>query len=101
MQISCRSTLRSIIQNIKKLFPPKTGMLKKQVLQDTGYVKVVKSACCMLHTMLQGCTKYPMSKGSKEIKYTHNILDLRYLSLMSKESKVHLIYIVLQLYFSC
>ena len=25
------------------------------------------AACCM-HGMLQGCTKYPMSKESKEIK---------------------------------
>ena len=53
----------------------------------------------MLHAMLQGCTKYPMSKESKEIKNTHNTVDLRHLSLMSKESKVHSIDIVLQLYF--
>ena len=26
------------------------------------------AACYMLHGMLQGCTKYPMSKESKEIK---------------------------------
>ena len=46
----------------------------------------------MLHAMLQGCTKYPMSKELKEIKDSHNTIDLRHLSLMSKESKVHLIY---------
>ena len=62
------------------------------VLQDPGYVKGVKSAYCMLHAMLQGCTKYPMSKESKEIKNSHNTVDLRHLSLMSKESKVHSIY---------
>ena len=67
-------------------------MQKKQVLQDPGYVKGVKSACCMLHVMLQGYIKYHMLKESKEIKNSHNTVDLRYLSLMSKESKVHLIY---------
>ena len=40
-------------------------------------------------------------KGVKRNELLHNTLDLRYLSLMSKESKVHLIYIVLQLYLSC
>ena len=57
-----------MIGNIKKLFPPKTGMRKKQVLQDPGYVKGIESSCCMLHAILQGCMKYPMSKESKEIK---------------------------------
>ena len=28
--MSCRSTLRSMIGNIKKLFPPKTGMQKSE-----------------------------------------------------------------------
>ena len=65
----------------------------------------------MLHAMVQGCMKYPMSKESKEIKNSHNTVDLRHLSLyvkgvespfnrhyvtaillMSKELKVHLIY---------
>ena len=46
----------------------------------------------MLYAMLQGCTKYPMSKESKKIKNSHNTVDLRHLSLMSKELKVHLIY---------
>ena len=81
-----------MIGNIKKLFPLKTGMQKKQVLQDPGYVKGVKTACCMLHAMLLGCMKYPMSKESKEMKNSHNTVDLRHLSLISKESKVHLIY---------
>ena len=90
-----------MIGNIKKLFPLKTGMQKKQVLQDPGYVKGVKSACCMLHSMLQGCMKYLMSKESKEIKNSHNTVDLRHLSLISKESKVHSIDIMLQLYYSC
>ena len=52
-----------MIRNIKEIFLPKTGLREKQVLQDPGYVKGVK-----LHGLLQGCTKYPMSKESKEIK---------------------------------
>ena len=57
-----------MIGNIKEIFLPKTGLLEKQVLQDPGYVEGVKTTGCMLHGMLQGCTKYPMSKESKEIK---------------------------------
>ena len=57
-----------MIGNIKEIIPPKTGLREKQVLQDPGYVKGVETTCCMLHGMLQGCTKYPMSKESKEIK---------------------------------
>ena len=101
MQIKCRSLHGSMVRNIKETFPPKTGMWKKQVLQDPGYAKGVKTACCMLHSMLQGCMKYPMSNESKEIKNSHNTVDLRHLSLMSKELKVHSIDIMLQLYYSC
>ena len=43
-------------------------MREKQLLQDPGYVEGVESTCCMLHGTLQGCTKYPMLKESKEIK---------------------------------
>ena len=43
--MSFRSTVRSMIGYIKKLFPPKTGMWKKQLLQDAGYFKGVKSTC--------------------------------------------------------
>ena len=54
----------------------------------------------MLHAILQGCRKYSMSKELTEIKNTHNTVDLRHLSLMSKELKVHSKDIVLQQYFS-
>ena len=37
-----------MIGNIKETFPPKTGMWKKQVLQDPGYVKDIEDTCCML-----------------------------------------------------
>ena len=57
-----------MIENIKEIFPPKTGMREKQLLQDPGYVKGVETTCCMVHGILQGSTKYPMSKDLKEIK---------------------------------
>ena len=81
-----------MIGNIKKTFLPKTGMQEKQTLQDPGYVKGIETKSCMLHAMLQGHTKYPMSKESEEIRNSHNTVDLRHLSLMLKESKVHSIY---------
>ena len=64
-----------MIGNIKETFLPKTGMWKKQVLQDPGYVKGFKSACCMLHAMLQGCTKYPMLIMSIGLK-VHSIYNV-------------------------
>ena len=30
-----------MIENIKEIFPPKTGMREKQLLQDPGYVEGV------------------------------------------------------------
>ena len=41
MQMSFRSTVWQMIENIKKTFPPKTGMQEKQLLQDPGYVDTV------------------------------------------------------------
>ena len=57
-----------MIGNIKEIFPPKTDLREKQVLQDPGYVEGVETTCYMLHGMLQGSTKCRMSKESKEIK---------------------------------
>ena len=57
-----------MIGNIRETFPPKTGMQKKQVWQDPGYVKGVESVYCMMYAMLQGCTKYNMLKELKQIK---------------------------------
>ena len=59
-----------MIGNIKRTFPPKTGTQEKQLLQDPGYVEGVETTCYIMHGILQGCTKYPMSKESKEIKIT-------------------------------
>ena len=53
MQMSFRSTIRSMIGNVKKLFPQKSGLQKKQVLQDPGCVGGVEGPCCMLHALLQ------------------------------------------------
>ena len=47
MQIKFRSTIRSMVRNIKESFPPKTHMHKKQVLQDPGHVKDIGDA--LLH----------------------------------------------------
>ena len=56
-----------MIENIKEIFPPKTRMREKQVFQDPGSKgSKVHAACCMVPC--KGCTKYPMSKESKEIK---------------------------------
>ena len=63
-----------MIGNIKKTFPPKTGMWKKQVLQYPGYVRGVKGPCCMLHGILQGCTNiiYYYFEGVKRNKIIIN-----------------------------
>ena len=44
--------IMQMIGNIKKTFLSKTGMKKKQVLQDPGYVKDIKDACCILYICL-------------------------------------------------
>ena len=43
-----RSLHRSMIEIIKEIFPPKTGMRKATSLQDPGYVGEVED--CVLHT---------------------------------------------------
>ena len=81
-----------MIGNIKEIFPPKTGLREKQVLQDPGYVE--RGQNYMLHPAWYLARFYKMSyvEGVKRNKNTNNIVDLRHLSLMSKESKVHSIY---------
>ena len=70
-----------MIGNIKKTFPPKTGMQKKQVLPDSGYVKDVEDACCMLHALCK-----IMLKTSKILKQaiTDFIEFIYFLLKMSK-----------------
>ena len=66
-------------------------MQEKQVLQDPGYVEGVETTCYMLHAAWYLARFYKMSyvEGVERNKNNHNIVDLRHLSLMSKESKVH------------
>ena len=49
-KLDLKSTVRSMIGNIKKLFLSKTEMQKKQVLQDPDYVVGVKGSCYILDT---------------------------------------------------
>ena len=65
-------------------------MQKSNFLQDLGYVEGAEGACCILHAMLQGSAKYPMSKASKETK-TH-IIDQNYMFISyvkDAEGSVH------------
>ena len=45
MQISFRSTVRSMVRNMKETFQPKPGMQKKQVLQDPESTLSIHAAC--------------------------------------------------------
>ena len=63
-----RSSRTAVGKDLRAYWPIKAGLREKQVLQDPGYVEGVETTCCMLHGMLEGCMKYPMSKESKEIK---------------------------------
>ena len=64
MQMSFRSTLRLIIGNINETFLSKTGMWKKQVLQDPGYVEGVESAWG-ISGYVQGLGTYPTGMGPR------------------------------------
>ena len=77
-----------------EIFQPKTGMREKQLLQDPGYVEGVETTCCMLHAAWYVARLYAISyvERVERNKNSHNTVDLRHLSLMSKESKVHSIY---------
>ena len=71
-----------MIGNIKKLFLPKTGMQKKQFLQDSGYVEDVEDSCCMLHALCK-----VMLKMSKILKQA--ITDFNdFIYLLSKTLKM-------------
>ena len=71
-----------MIGNIKRTFPPKTGLQEKQLLQDPGYVEDVGDSCCILHTLCR-----IMLKTSKILKQA--ITDsLEFISLLSKTLKM-------------
>ena len=57
-----------MVRNIKKTFPPKTGMQKSSFLQDPGYVGVVGE---MRAALLHACRIFAVVVGSNYIVY-HN-----------------------------
>ena len=62
-----------MVRNIKKTFLPKTGMRKRSLLQDPGYVGVVREMCAAL---LHACRIFvvfvgDIREGSNYIVY-HN-----------------------------
>ena len=75
-----------MIENIKEIFPPKTGMRKKQLLQDPRYAKGVESTCYMLHAAWYLARLYEISyvERVERNKNSHNTVDLRHLSLYVK-----------------
>ena len=89
-----RSSRTAVGKDQRAYWPIKTGLREKQVLQDPGYVEGVETTCCMLHAVWYVARLYKISyvKGVERNKNSHNTVDLRHLSLMSKESKVHSIY---------
>ena len=58
-----------MIGNIKRTFPPKTGLREKQLLQDPGYVEDVEDACCMLHAAY---SVQDNVEDVEDIKTSHN-----------------------------
>ena len=56
-----------MIGNIKETFPPKTGLLEKQLLQDPGYVKDVGDV--LLHAAY---SVQDNVKDIEDIKTSHN-----------------------------
>ena len=87
-----------------------------EILREPSHQKLVckKSNCCkiqvcqriwnyMLHAAWYLARLYEICyiKGVKRNKNSHNTVDLRHLSLILKESKVHSKDIMLQLYYSC
>ena len=89
-----RSSRTAVGKDQRAYLPIKTGLQEKQVLQDPGYVEGVETTCCMLHAAWYVARLYKISyvEGFGRNKNSHNTVDLRHLSLMSKESKVHSIY---------
>ena len=53
-KLDLRLTVRSMIGNIRETFLPKTGMQKKQVLQNLGHVNTVKACCIQAIPMSNG-----------------------------------------------
>ena len=84
-----RSSRTAVSKDQRAYRPIKTGLREKQVLQYPGYVEGVETTCCMV------CCKVVQNilcRRSERNKNSHNTVDLRHLSLVLKELKVHSIY---------
>ena len=81
-----------MIGNIKEIFPPKSGLREKQSFARCRVCQ--RGQNYMLHAAWYVARLYeiPYVEGVERNKNSHNTVDLRHLSLMSKESKGHLIY---------
>ena len=66
-----------MIGNIKRTLPPKTGLREKQLLQDPGYVEVIRDSCYMLHTLQDNV------EDLKDIKTSHNRILTDFLGFIS------------------
>ena len=58
-----------MIGNIKKTFPPKTGLREKQLLQDPGYVEDVGDALLHAAWSLQNTCRWPSVRLIDLIKF--------------------------------
>ena len=67
-----------MIGNIKEIFPPKTGLREKQVLQDPGYVEDVRDALLHAAWSLQNTPRLPSLR----------LIILINFSVMSKMSEI-------------
>ena len=76
-----------MIGNIKRTFPPKTGLREKQLLQDSGYVKDIRDSCCMLHAAY---SVQDNVEDVKDIKTSHNRFLRNFLEFISLLSKMYM-----------
>ena len=67
-----------MIGNIKEIFPPKTGLQEKQLLQDPGYVEDVGDALLHAAWSLQNTCRLPSLR----------LIILINFSVMSKMSEI-------------
>ena len=81
-----------MIGNIKEIFPPKNWYDRKATFTRSRVCQ--RGRNYMLHAAWYVARFYEISyvEGVERNKNSHNTVDLRHLSLMSKESKVHSIY---------
>ena len=81
-----------MIGNIKEIFPPKKWFVRKASFARSRVCQ--RGQNYMLHAAwyVARLYKIPYVEGAERNKNSHNTVDLRHLSLLSKESKGHSIY---------